>query len=229
MAAPADKTLRNLNGTWVMVSANCLDTDEGSCHKPTLTKASLTTLRPVSHLIFIPVQIYQADHSHQNKSLSDSADPALALQGVGWLTRKAIGLATVTLHIKEYVDESGVTHVDIQQTATGGVKGTAENRTLDDTFREHSDWLFGSVKGRTGWVASKAEIADEFLQKGWEDGQAEFVVGYVESLDNGWTARQVWGFQVVNGERRHARNIVVAKGSERVEMRLVYDFYSAEP
>lgn len=166
---------------------------------------------------------------HQNKSLSDSADPALALQGVGWLTRKAIGLATVTLHIKEYVDESGVTHVDIQQTATGGVKGTAENRTLDDTFREHSDWLFGSVKGRTGWVASKAEIADEFLQKGWEASQAEFVVGYVESLDNGWTARQVWGFQEVNGERRHARNIVVAKGSERVEMRLVYDFYSAEP
>lgn len=201
-----------------------------------LTKASLPTLRPalrpISHLTFIPCSDSlkpEANPANQNKSLSDSADPALALQGVGWLTRKAIGLATVTLHIKEYVDEAGVTHVDIQQTATGGVKGTAENRTLDDTFREHSDWLFGSVKGRTGWVASKAEIADEFLQKGWEDGQSEFVVGYVESLDNGWTARQVWGFQVVNGERRHARNIVVAKGSERVEMRLVYDFYSAEP
>lgn len=148
---------------------------------------------------------------------------------MGWLTRKAIGLATVTLHIKEYVDEAGVTHVDIQQTATGGVKGTAENRTLDDTFREHSDWLFGNVKGRTGWVPSKEAIADEFLQKGWEPGQAEFVVGYVESLDRGWTARQVWGFQEVNGERRHARNIVVAKGDERVEMRLVYDFYSEEP
>lgn len=147
---------------------------------------------------------------------------------MGWLTRKAIGLATVTLHVKEYVDESGVTHVDIQQTATGGVKGTAENRTLDNTFREHSDWLFGSVKGRTGWVASKGEIADEFLREGWEDSQAEFVVGYVESLDRGWTATQVWGFQEVNGERRYARNIVVAKGDERVEMRLVYDFYSEE-
>ncbi|KKY39915.1 hypothetical protein UCDDA912_g00068 [Diaporthe ampelina] len=181
MAAPAEKTLRDLNGTWVM-----------------------------------------------NKSLSDSADPALALQGVGWLTRKAIGLATVTLHVKEYVDDAGLTHVDIQQTATGGVKGTAENRTLDDTFREHSDWLFGNVKGRTGWVASREAIADEFLQKGWEPAQAEFVVGYVESLDRGWTATQVWGFQEVNGERRYARNIVVAKGAERVEMRLVYDFYSEE-
>jgi hypothetical protein len=147
---------------------------------------------------------------------------------VGWLTRKAIGLATVTLHIKEYEDDEGKTHVDIQQMATGGVKGTTENRTLDNTFREHSDWLFGNVKGRTGWVASKAEITDEFLLKGWEDAQTEFVVGYVESLDRGWTATQVWGFQEVNGERRYARNIVVAKGSERVEMRLVYDFYSEE-
>lgn len=181
MAAPANKTLRDLNGTWVM-----------------------------------------------NKSLSDSADPALALQGVGWLTRKAIGLATVTLHVKEYVDDDGKTHVDIQQTATGGVKGTAENRTLDDTFREHSDWLFGNVKGRTGWVTSKDGITDEYLRKGWEDAQTEFVVGYVESLDRGWTATQVWGFQEVNGERRYARNIVVAKGEERVEMRLVYDFYSEE-
>ncbi|KAL1861481.1 hypothetical protein Daus18300_008876 [Diaporthe australafricana] len=185
MAAPAGKTLRNLDGTWVM-----------------------------------------------NKSLSDSADPALALQGVGWLTRKAIGLATVTLHVKEYVDEAGVTHVDIQQTATGGVKGNTENRTLDNTFREHSDWLFGNVKGRTGWVESKDGIADgkdEFLKKGWEAAQTEFVVGYVESLDRGWTAWQVWGFQDVNGERRYTRNVVVAKGDERVEMRLVYDFYSEEP
>ncbi|KUI66264.1 hypothetical protein VM1G_01978 [Cytospora mali] len=180
MAAPPEKTLRDLTGVWVM-----------------------------------------------NKTLSDSADPALALQGVGWLTRKAIGLATVTLHTKEYVDEQGVTHIDVQQTATGGVKGNTENRTLDDTFREHTDWLFGHVKGRTGWVASKAEIGDgtdAFLTDGWEEGQTEWIVSNVESLDRGWTVRQVWGFRDVNGERRYARNTVVAKGDERVELRLVYDY-----
>lgn len=147
---------------------------------------------------------------------------------MGWLTRKAIGLATVTLHTKEYVDEQGVTHIDIQQTATGGVKGNTENRTLDDTFREHTDWLFGHVKGRTGWVPSRAEIGggggDGFLTEGWEDGQEEWVVANVESLDRGWKVIQVWGFRVVNGERRHARNTVATKGSERVELRLVYDY-----
>lgn len=133
----------------------------------------------------------------------------------------------MTLHVKEYADDAGITHVDIQQTATGGLKGTAEDRTLDNDWREHSDWLFGNVKGRTKWVANTAEIGDDaFLKSNWAtDGEAdEHIFAYVENLDKGWTATQVWGFQVVNGERRHARNVVVAKGTERVEMRMIYDF-----
>lgn len=55
----------------------------------------------------------------------------LTLQGVGWFTRKAIGLATVTLDIEQYEGlaegapetDAPVTHVDIKQTATGGIKG----------------------------------------------------------------------------------------------------------
>lgn len=162
----------------------------------------------------------------QNKSLSGNPDPALALQGIGWLTRKAIGIATVTLTIKEYVDDAGVTHVDIQQTATGGLKGTAEDRELDNVYREHSDWLFGKVKGRTCWAgpASAEQLPDDaFLRSNWAAGTQEWVFAYVESLDSTWTASQVWGFQVVDGERRYARNVVVAKGKERVELRLVYD------
>lgn len=55
----------------------------------------------------------------------------LTLQGVGWLKRKAIGLATVTMDITQYQappeggadTDAPVTHVDIAQTATGGIKG----------------------------------------------------------------------------------------------------------
>jgi hypothetical protein len=56
----------------------------------------------------------------------------LALQGIGWFIRKAIGLATVSLEVKQYegppsedspADAPHVTHVDIEQTATGGLKG----------------------------------------------------------------------------------------------------------
>lgn len=152
------------------------------------------------------------------------------MQGIGWLTRKAIGLATVTLTIKEYVDDAGLTHVDAQQTATGGLKGTTENRALDNVYREHSDWLFGKVKGRTRWAAKAAsggveELPDDaFLRSNWEDGTEEWVFAYVESLDSTWTATQVWGFQVINGERRYARNVIVEKGKQRVEMKMIYDF-----
>ncbi|KLU85318.1 hypothetical protein MAPG_04346 [Magnaporthiopsis poae ATCC 64411] len=110
MAAPPSKTLRDLNGKWVM-----------------------------------------------NKTLSDSTEPALALQGIGWLYLKR------------------------------------------------------------GWIGAD--------QPGGDD---EHVESLAESVDNGWVALQIWGFQLVGGERRYVRNIVVTKGSEKVEMRLVYDWAGEE-
>jgi len=64
------------------------------------------------------------------------------LQGVGWLTRKAISLSTVTLYINHFKDD--VERINIKQTISG-IEGTEENRTLDWTEREHKDKLFGDV------------------------------------------------------------------------------------
>ena len=38
----------------------------------------------------------------QNKTLSNPSDPLLAIQGMGWLTRKAIGMATVTVRLTNH-------------------------------------------------------------------------------------------------------------------------------
>lgn len=40
-------------------------------------------------------------------------------------------MATITLHVKHYKDSEGVEHIDIDQTLTGGIKGTTENRVLN--------------------------------------------------------------------------------------------------
>lgn len=157
------------------------------------------------------------------------------------MTRKAIGLATVTLDVKQYTDAEGKHHIDIEQTATGGIKGTSEHRTLDHTYREHSDWLFGKVNGRSFFATAEALPAtikeelggDEFLAEDWLKGEEEqtgpdgalHVVNWVEA-EAGWTAAQVWGFQTIGGERRYARNIVIRKGDKAEELRLVYDFVS---
>lgn len=169
--------------------------------------------------------------------------------------RKAIGAATVTLHVKQYLGPPAppstsadpVPRIDIEQVATAGVKGTTENRCLDYEFREHSDWLFGHVKGRSrflgvaelkAWVAGEAKtegwVEDEFAALDWLEGDGEqkgpagetLIVNHVVNLDaaGGWTAVQVWGFQSVGGERRYTRNIVVAKGEQFVNFKMVYDY-----
>jgi hypothetical protein len=212
MAAPPSKTVGDLTGKWYMVRH----------FPPNRQNQNVLTYA-------------------QNKKFSSDTSPALALQGIGWVTRKLISAASITLDIKQYTapptppnsDTTPVTHIEIEQTGTGGMKGTTEKRCLDFQWREHSDWMFGHVKGQTKFVAP-ADITDEFLAKDWLEDEAEkggpngetHILSYVESLDSGWTATQVWGFQMIDGVRRYCRNVVVAKGAERVELRLVYDFLS---
>ena len=154
------------------------------------------------------------------------------MQGVGWFTRKAIGIATITLHVKDYKAEDGLEHIDIEQIGTGGLKGTTELRTYDDQWREHTDHVFGHVKGRNRRIKlSSLNDADEdekFLKTGWAqdivDGD-EVIDGVVESIgQNGWTARQVWGFEVVDGQRRYCRHSIVHQGDKVKRVRLVYDY-----
>ncbi|KAI1150533.1 hypothetical protein F4825DRAFT_398123 [Nemania diffusa] len=172
-----------------------------------------------------------------NKTLSDPTDPALALQGMSWLLRKAIGAASIVLAVTQYVDEAGQTHIDIEQSASG-LRGTREARVLNWTAREHKDWLFGTARGRSKFI-SLGELAtlvgegearkegwvdSDFLALDWEGGEADEVVLNHVDADAGWQATQVWGFQVVGGERRYVRNVVVRKGEKYECLKMIYDF-----
>jgi len=187
MAAPADKSIKDLNGVWTM-----------------------------------------------NKKLSGDTDAILSLQGINWFIRKAIGLMTVTLVVKQYVDEDGVEHIDITQPGAAGIEGTKELRHLNGEWRDHEDHIFGLVKGTTKWIKIsdlKDDDADEkFLKQNWlpETLDGEAVDSYVESV-NGWTARQVWGFGEVDGLRRYVRRVVVKKGGKTQQQVLVYDFKEPAP
>jgi hypothetical protein len=129
----------------------------------------------------------------------------LELQGVPWLKRKIILLATVTLSVKEYVDEKKITHIDLDQTATGGIQGTSELRILDWSETSHEDHIFGKLTSRNLWVADfKATESGnggplhQYLTEGWldekvgPDGEG-FIQNWSINEENGWTAEQVWG------------------------------------
>ena len=65
---------------------------------------------------------------------------------------------------------------------------------------------------------------DAFLKEGWDDLQGEHVQSYVENEEKGWRAVLVWGFEVVVGVRRYVRHVVVRKGEDWKQARLVYDY-----
>lgn len=179
----------------------------------------------------------------QNKSLSDAFDPVLSLQGIGWLTRKALGAATITQSLRQTPttgeDGQPTTQIIIDQTITGGLKGSTENRTLDWHIRGHTDWLFGTLQGRSRYN-TLAKIAEEskaqgtveedvkHVTGGWlkETEEGEVVETFVDNEGNKWTGWQVWGFADIGGERKFTRRIVVRRKDkdEAIRVRLVYDY-----
>jgi hypothetical protein len=139
-------------------------------------------------------------------------------------------MMTVTLNVKQYVDDEGVTHIDIDQVGAAGVRGTTERRILHGEWNQHEDHVFGAVKGRSKWTKlsalSDSDEDDKFLKSKWDQQtqEGDVIESYAESLSNGWIARQVWGFQDINGVRKYTRNIVVKKGSETQRVSLHYDY-----
>ncbi|CAP97570.1 hypothetical protein E8E15_009673 [Penicillium rubens] len=213
MAAPADVTIQDLSGKWEM------------------------------------------DSTHSNPT-----DPILTLQGMGWVMRKALSYATVTIYVKQYADSENpaLIHIDAQQVITGGIQGTKEERKLDWEVREHVDHIFGKLQGRSRHIAgAKSEdgavrpvieiqtkvgspeedakvqkfltgetLIDGSKSEGFlaEEGEAVFLQSFVKNTESGWTAEQVWGFETVEGERRHTRRVVVTKDGKVASARLVYAF-----
>ncbi|ERF70186.1 hypothetical protein EPUS_00374 [Endocarpon pusillum Z07020] len=65
---------------------------------------------------------------------------------------------------------------------------------------------------------------------GWlDENSARHVQSWVVNVDEtaagGWTAEQVWGFEMFDQKRYYTRRVVVRKGEDKVERaRLVYDY-----
>jgi len=140
-----------------------------------------------------------------------------------------ITMTTVTLSVKQY-EEDGVTHIDIEQTGTGGIKGSTERRTLDWNERETNSPIFGHIRGKSRWV-SLSEIEDPFLKEGFEDSLsategAKVIHALAITTANSSIAQQIWGFEIIDGQRYYVRHVIVEKEKEGVrrEVKLVYDW-----
>ncbi|GAB1192754.1 hypothetical protein APSETT444_001950 [Aspergillus pseudonomiae] len=116
-----------------------------------------------------------------NKGLTGETDHILKLQGISWLLRKAMTVATLHINITTYGTterETGepVTNIDFNQSTAGKLAGTTEKRTLTWEPKEHKDYIFGEVQGRSQFVLGSADkdghIRPEFeLQSDVDDAQ----------------------------------------------------------
>lgn len=137
-------------------------------------------------------------------------------------------------------DGQPTTQIVIDQLVTGGLKGSTEKRTLDWHFRVHSDWLFGTLQGRSRYTTlanvleeSKVQggVTEEdakYLAEGWlkETEEGDIVESFVDNEDNKWTGWQIWGFAEIGGERKLTRRFAIRRKDrdEVVRVRLVYDY-----
>lgn len=129
----------------------------------------------------------------------------------------------------QYTDDSGAMHIDIEQVTTGNIRNF-EDRIVDYQFREKQDKVFGRVTGRTRYVKLE-EVEDEYLKQGWDEASLsaanrEVLQSFVDSVGKtpNWTVEQIWGFEVVDGQKRHTRRVIAKRGKEEHKIRLVYDW-----
>lgn len=110
---------------------------------------------------------------------------------------------------------------------------------MDWHYRPHSDWIFGSVQGRSRYT-TLAKVSEEATGKGVVEEDAKYIVegwlketedagvveSYVENESSKWTGWQLWGFAEINGERRLVRRFAVRRtdNNKVVHVRLVYDY-----
>ncbi|KAF8481382.1 hypothetical protein JB92DRAFT_3038955 [Gautieria morchelliformis] len=164
-----------------------------------------------------------------NKTLGDPLDRVLALQGVGWLTRKAIGLSPITQEIKQYTDESGMEHIDVESILPGGLK-SVECRILDDSEQHEKDDLFGYIVRRSKRV-KRSELTHEYMKGNCHEAEAEedgvlqmTVRSDTAKTKTTWVLEQVWGFEELDGVRYSTERIhFVGPKGETIEGRLVYN------
>jgi len=161
-----------------------------------------------------------------NKACSDDFASVLALQGVNVLVRKTATAASIHLNISQPDHQ----HIKMAQSITSGkIPGTTEEYTLDYEWRTNKDGFFGEVAGRSQWVSVEEGRQTGVVDEGegdWIEGDGDGKLIHAEGKKEGeWEASHLWGFEIVDGERRHTRRVKISNNKgEELRVRMVYDF-----
>lgn len=102
-------------------------------------------------------------------------------------------MSRIALHTFQQVDSSGVTKITIHNMASGGIKGTTETRVVDGDSREHTDYIWGHVKGLCRFMPTGDTTTDDKLSGDWseETREGECIVDETSAVDGSWSSVMV--------------------------------------
>ncbi|KAJ5679570.1 hypothetical protein N7462_007814 [Penicillium macrosclerotiorum] len=220
MAAPSDITVKNLNGQWTM------DTTLSDPTDPILALQGMSWFLRKA-LPYATVTLHVNEYADSEDSTVYHIDVDQVITGgingskearkLDWQERDHVDNIFGTLHGKSRFfrgakgDDGKVRPaLDIQSNV-----GVADSDARIKKFLRGEVSIDGSAS--EGFL-----IDDEGAEFG--EGEGLFVQSFVVNDNNGWTAEQVWGFEIIEGERRHTRRVAVIKGTQVELARLVYVF-----
>ncbi|KAJ5082734.1 hypothetical protein N7532_011777 [Penicillium argentinense] len=220
MAAPADVTIKNLSGQWVMDATLSNPTD------PILALQGMSWfLRKALPYATVTLHVHEYPDSANPKVYHIDVDQVITggisgskeARTLDWTSREHVDNIFGTLsgksrHFRGAKGEDGKIRPAVEvQTSVGKPEDDAKVQ-----------------KFLRGEILSDGSASDGFLvdEEGEEFGEGEglYMQSFVQNNENGWTAEQIWGFELVDGERRHTRRVAVTKAGKVELARLVYTF-----
>ncbi|KAL1964337.1 hypothetical protein VTN77DRAFT_7022 [Rasamsonia byssochlamydoides] len=224
MAAPADITIQDLNGIWVMDKSNSTDPD------------AILQLQGISWIVrkaiqFATVTLHVTQYTETDP---ETSKPIVKIDinqvttgGLSGTTEKRV--LTWTEH--EHRDHIFGTVVGKSRFFRGAKGADGKVRPNIDVQTDVKDekvhrFLRGEILADgtevEGFLVEEPKDVDDL---GLGEGEGLWLQSFVRNVDSGWTAEQIWGFEIINGERRYTRRIAVADKNGKYQLgRMVYTF-----
>ncbi|PCG88482.1 Hypothetical protein PENO1_110020 [Penicillium occitanis (nom. inval.)] len=208
MAAPTDVSIENLTGVWMLQGINWV-----------VRKAIGMTE------VTVKIKHFEAPSPTTGNTISQIA--------ISQSTNVNLGGTSETRYLdwQEYPQEDHIFGKTVVQSRfIGNSDGVANPVPSVGTRTETDDpnvnkYLRGKIdeKGAShdGFLVEKAQAIEPL--EGGKDGLWIHVV--IRSQEQKWIAEQIWGFEVIEGERRYVRRTVLTGTKGNREMaRLVYSY-----
>ncbi|KAL8704426.1 MAG: hypothetical protein Q9201_002417 [Fulgogasparrea decipioides] len=168
-------------------------------------------------------------HWSLNRTLSDSLEDTFMLQGIPWIVRKVINVATLELSFQQDLPETEDAPIrfTVKQTVRPGGFDSANEYILDGKTRYDTVPIFGEVSATNSYVTEDDVTVADSLQREVERTQGQQRIGIMEitaGVHTGWTSRTLWGFERIEGIKHLCKYATTTKDGQKATARMVFDY-----